>query len=258
MMRITTAFLFAAGKGSRLLPLTATLPKPLVEVNGKSLLLHSIEWLLNAGITHLIINTHHLAPQVQQMVVSLQANQMIPSHCKVTVLYEPLLLETGGAIYAALPLINEEVILGVNTDLIFVPSITQAEFLSMCALWDATKMDALLMTCPAEKTLGFEGGDFALMAPQGGLCPIHWGTEAERPHLEKPWIYPGVQLLACKAIQKLGNRAGVMPPIFSTRDVWLEHLSPSGILERTFAMQHQKRCMQVSRPENIVEIEENM
>jgi N-acetyl-alpha-D-muramate 1-phosphate uridylyltransferase len=106
------AFLLAAGKGKRLLPLTETIPKPLIPVAGKPLILRHIEQLKLTGINEFIINTHWLADKLQNYLGdgSELGVQIHWSH-------EQELLETGGGIKKALPLIGEEPFLIVSSDI---------------------------------------------------------------------------------------------------------------------------------------------
>lgn len=62
------AMIFAAGLGTRLKPLTDTMPKALVPVAGKPLLWHAIQKLKGAGVDEIIINVHHFADQIRQYI----------------------------------------------------------------------------------------------------------------------------------------------------------------------------------------------
>jgi MurNAc alpha-1-phosphate uridylyltransferase len=106
------AFLLAAGKGKRLLPLTEKTPKPLIPVAGEPLILRQIEQLKLAGVTEFIINTHWLAELLQEFLGdgSKFGVQIYWSH-------EDELLETGGGIQKALPLIGDEPFLLVSADI---------------------------------------------------------------------------------------------------------------------------------------------
>src|SRR5690606_39078088 len=94
---VRSAMLFAAGLGTRLLPLTARTPKPLVQVGGKPLLDYGLERFLAYGCERIVINTHHLAEQVVEHVAALGLGS------RIQLSHEPALLETGGGIVQALP-----------------------------------------------------------------------------------------------------------------------------------------------------------
>ena len=91
---IETAMILAAGRGERMRPLTDTMPKPLIQVGGISMLERSIEHLRAYGISNIVVNAHHLA---EQIVDRLQG--------RAKVIVEDRLLDTGGSVKNALPLL---------------------------------------------------------------------------------------------------------------------------------------------------------
>ena len=96
------AMIFAAGLGTRLKPLTDTLPKALVPLAGKTLLQWQIEKLKAAGITDIVVNVHHFADKI---IEYLRQNNNFG--CNIIVSDErDILLETGGGLRKALPLIT--------------------------------------------------------------------------------------------------------------------------------------------------------
>ena len=106
------ALIFAAGFGRRLLPLTEKIPKPLIEVGGKSLIQYHIENLAGTGVTDLVINTHWLAAELVKELGDGGA-------CGVNIQWsrEPEILDTGGGMKNALPLLGEQPFLVVNADI---------------------------------------------------------------------------------------------------------------------------------------------
>nr|WP_320192526.1 sugar phosphate nucleotidyltransferase [uncultured Desulfobacter sp.] len=86
------ALILAAGFGTRLLPYTQQLPKPLFTINGRPVLDYAVNHLLDAGCTKIFINSHHLANAVAQFVDSHPSKQVLE------VVFEPVILDTGGAI----------------------------------------------------------------------------------------------------------------------------------------------------------------
>ena len=107
------AMILAAGRGERLRPLTDKTPKPLLEVQGKPLIVHHLERLRDAGITHIVINTSWLAEQLQH---KLGDGSTWGVHIQYS--YEgPEPLETGGGIFKALPLLGRDPFLVVNGDI---------------------------------------------------------------------------------------------------------------------------------------------
>ena len=103
--------ILAAGYGKRMLPLTKTIPKPLLEVAGKTLIQRNIEALLNEGFEEFIINTSYLGSMIKNHV-----NQKFPS-TKINFSEEDQPLGTGGGIVKALSLIGEDPFILINADI---------------------------------------------------------------------------------------------------------------------------------------------
>jgi len=97
------AMVLAAGKGERMLPLTATTPKPLLEAGGKALIIHQLEKLAAAGFTDVVINHAWLGEQVES---ALGNGSDLGLSIRWSRESEPL--ETAGGIIQALPLLLEK------------------------------------------------------------------------------------------------------------------------------------------------------
>lgn len=106
------AMILAAGRGERLRPLTDHTPKPLLAVRGRPLLEHQIGWLRAAGITEVVINLHHLGGQIE---ARFGTGEALGVHIRYS--REAKLLETGGGIVNALPLLGDEPFLVINGDI---------------------------------------------------------------------------------------------------------------------------------------------
>ena len=106
------AVILAAGKGARLLPLTLTTPKPLLQAGGRRLLDYSLERMATAGVSEVLINVHHLANQIQDYVGD-------GSHwgLKVHWFVEPKLLDTGGALRNMLPVLGDSPCVVLSADI---------------------------------------------------------------------------------------------------------------------------------------------
>lgn len=107
------AMILAAGFGRRLLPLTEHLPKPLIEIHGKPVIVRLIEQLAAQGFTELVINVSYLAEKIQ---AALGDGHQFNVHIEYSV--EDEALETGGGITKALPLLGDEPFLVVNSDIV--------------------------------------------------------------------------------------------------------------------------------------------
>ena len=101
--------IFAAGRGTRMAPLTDTRPKPLIEVAGRALLDYALDIADVAGIDRIVVNTHYLAHQIEDYL----------SHCRVSISHEDTLLDTGGGLRAALPLLGDGPVLTLNSDAVW-------------------------------------------------------------------------------------------------------------------------------------------
>ena len=179
---ITRAFVLAAGLGTRMRPVTDTLPKPLVAVAGKPLLDHALDRAAEAGLTEAVVNVHWLADQIEAHL----ARRSGPPRVTVSDEREAL-LETGGGIRKALPLLGAAPFVVLNSDSFWLegpaPNLSR-----LIARWDGTRMDALLLVAPTTTSLGYEGaGDFVMDA-DGRL-------ERRGERRIAPFIYAGVAIL---------------------------------------------------------------
>ena len=160
---ITTAMVLAAGLGSRLRPLTETTPKPLVNVGGMPVIIRSLVALKAAGIQRVVINTHHLAPMLEEAVKA--ANPGLTLHFS----REETLLETGGGIKKALPLLGEDPFVVVNSDAVWLED-AHPMLRPLMNRFDVRKHDVLMAVVPTSRTTAFrEGGDFVLDQATGRL-----------------------------------------------------------------------------------------
>jgi len=144
---IDTAMILAAGRGERMRPLTDTMPKPLIAVAGRSLLERSLDRLIAHGVTNIVVNVHHLGQQIADRVEG-----------RARIVYEERLLETGGSVKNALPLLGDGPFFVLNGDGLWrEKSGTMLERLEM--KWNPERMDALLLLHPIHKVIGREATD---------------------------------------------------------------------------------------------------
>ena len=154
--------ILAAGRGTRMRPLTDTLPKPLVRLAGRALLDHAFERLEAAGIGRAVVNVHHFADQVERHVAARTGIDIAVSDER------DLLLDTGGGLARALPELGQAAFYVLNSDSVWLEGETpMLDRLRMG--WRDDEMDCLLALCPTGDALGFSGpGDFSL-DPSGRL-----------------------------------------------------------------------------------------
>lgn len=173
-MRRFPVMLFAAGFGTRMGALTRNRPKPLIEVAGKPLLDHALDLCTPDLTSRRVINLHYLGPQIS---AHLQGRDIALSP-------EDPILETGGGLRAAVPLLGPGPVMTLNTDAVWTGANPLAE---LAQAWDDDGMDALLLLAPPERALGHAGkGDF-LVDAEGRLTracgapgPIYLGAQILR------------------------------------------------------------------------------
>jgi MurNAc alpha-1-phosphate uridylyltransferase len=158
MTKITTAMLLAAGLGTRIYPLTEKKTKPRNEVAGRTLVDRVLDKLVAQGVTRAIVNVHYLADQMEKHLRQRKDLEIIVSDERA------LLLETGGGVVKALPLLGDGPFFVINTDVTWATKGDQT-YAKMAAAYDPARMDALLLLADMKETLGFRGaGDFYLEA----------------------------------------------------------------------------------------------
>ncbi len=223
-----TAMIMAAGLGTRMLPLTASTPKPLIEVAGTTLLDHVLDLLRGAGVGRIVVNVHYLADQVESHLASHAAD----FHVRISD-ERALLRDTGGGLVQALPLISDDPFLCINADNWFTDPGENA-LLRMARAWDDAQMDVLMLVVPfarAGNTLG--AGDFDM--DQAGRL------SREGARQQRPYVWTGVQMLAKRIISD--------PPgaVFSTNLFWDRAIAA----ERCFGLVHDGGWYDVGYPSAI-------
>lgn len=200
MSKVVRAMMMGAGLGTRMRPLTEDRPKPLVTVAGRTLIDHSIDRLVAAGVTFIVVNVHYKAAMLRTH---------LEKRSDVAIVFSDeteRLLDTGGGVVRAMPHFGGEPFFILNSDSIWVEDATPA-LPAMQKAWDPTSMDGLLLLAEMETALGYEGhGDFALHS-DGRVVRA-------RDSGEKPFAYPGVQIIHPRMFE--GAPAGA----FSTNIMW--------------------------------------
>ena len=151
-----TAFVLAAGLGTRMRPLTDAMPKPLVRFLGKPLIDHVLDRLAEAGIARAVVNVHHHADK-------LEAHLSARARPRITISDErDALLETGGGAIRALPKIGPLPFLIHNSDSVWTDE-GNLNLKRLIAAWDETRMDSVMLLAERGSSLGYDGrGDFEL------------------------------------------------------------------------------------------------
>lgn len=227
------AMVMAAGLGKRMRPLTATRPKPLIEVAGQTLLDHTLEHLKTAGVKRAIVNVHYLADALEaHLRTRVQGIETIVSDER------DRLLETGGGLVKALPLIDADPFYVVNSDNLWIDGPVDSLKL-LWSTWNDAKMDALLLLVPLARATGHGGqGDFH-MSSTGAL-------RRKRKSAVAPFVYTGIQLVSKRLL------AGEVPEgPFSTNIFWDRAIDEG----RCYGTVHQGLWFDVGTPQNVKKTE---
>ena len=210
------------------MPLTATRPKPLVEVAGTTLLDHVLNQLRAAGVGRIVVNVHYLADQIEAHLARHATDFAVTISDERT-----LLRDTGGGLVKAKDLIPDDPFFCINADNWWTEA-GEPALNRMAAVWDAARMDVLMLIVPHERAHNVKGiGDFDLDA-DGRLS-------REGPKQARGYDWTGIQLLS--------KRVVIDPPadVFSTNLFWDRAIAAG----RCFGMVHHGEWFDVGYPEAI-------
>lgn len=221
-----TAMMLAAGMGSRMRPVTDTMPKPLVRVGGKCL----IDWMLDllgaAGVERAVVNVHYLAAMLSAHLAGRKLPHVVVSDETAR------LLDTGGGLAKALPLLGADPFFVCNCDAIVLDGASPMARRMASAWHDG--LDVLMLLQAKERAHGFDGaGDF-FMDADGRLT--RKGTAAAAP-----FVYAGVLIMHPRAM------AGEKAEPFSLNKVWDRAIAQ----DRMRGLVHDGRWFHVGTPEAI-------
>lgn len=221
--------LFAAGFGTRMRPLTEHTPKALIALAGQPLIEHALARFEAAGVERVVVNTHHLAAQIDDYLARRAAR--VRSAMEVVSLHEPTLLETGGGLVNALPLLGSAPLFTANLDTMWIDGTVPA-IERLRRAYDPARMDVLLLVQPHARTVGYAGrGDFAL--GQGG----HLSRGGVRTH-----VATGLSVLHPRAL------TGRTATPFSLSQIWFRDQQEDGSLPHTYGLEHDGAWLHVGTP----------
>ncbi len=176
-MKPDVAMVFAAGFGTRMGHLTENTPKPMVPVLGRPMIDHSLNILSEANIGSVVVNTHYFADQLEA--------HLAPRLSVACIREEPEVLETGGGLKNALPLIGADPVLTLNCDALWLEKNPVKQLLTA---WNPDEMDGLLLLIKCANAYGYTGiGDFFL---DDNNKLQRNGTQSKAPY-----VYSGVQII---------------------------------------------------------------
>jgi MurNAc alpha-1-phosphate uridylyltransferase len=193
-----TAMVLAAGLGTRLRPVTDTTPKPLVEINGRTLLDHAIDRLALVGVETVVVNVHYKAAMVAAQLAR-------RDHPRIEISHEPDLLDTGGGVARALRLLDD-VFFVVNSDVFWLDGKDPA-LQRLATAFDPERMDSILLLQRTVTAVGYEGSGDYLIDASG--YPHRRGERAVAP-----FLFAGLQLLHSRAFAGISDRVFSLVRVF--------------------------------------------
>ena len=233
-MKLTHAIILSAGLGTRMRPLTNTMPKPLIPVRGVPLIDWCLNWLGEAQITDVVINTSYLAQQLEDYLQARSTPRIRFSR------EEPAPLETGGGIANALPMLGDEPFLAMNSDAIF-PAQTPHPIHQLKDAWSGD-LDFLMLLVPKANAIGWEGkGDF-VMDEKGRIRRPREGEDA-------PYIFTGVEMIHPRVF------VGCPEGAFSLSKLWNARMGEDGFFTRIRAIAHTGAWLNVGDLAGLAEAE---
>jgi len=228
-----SAMVMAAGYGTRLRPLTDTVPKPMVKVLGRPMIDVVLDRLVTAGVERAVINLHHLGEVIRDHLKTRKDIEIVYSE-------EPEILETGGGTKKALPLLGPDPFFVVNAKIIWLNGREDALH-RLARAWDPARMDSLLLLQPTVTAIGYDGpGDF-LMDQEGRL--------QRRPEWEvAPFLYSGVNITHPRLFEASPDGA------YSVNILWNRAIEQG----RLFGIRHDGEWYHVSTPQHLREVEREL
>lgn len=231
----TSAMVMAAGLGTRMRPLTLTVPKPMVKLNGKPLIDYTLERLSAQNISPIVVNMHYLAAILEDHLKASPFENIVLADER------GLLLDTGGGAKANLEVLGPNPFFILNSDSLWLEEDTVDNLAQMCAAWDGNKMDCLMLLADANESLGYSGkGDFNLEA-DGKLSRRAPKANADHVHTGCCLIHP-----RCFASAPAGP--------FSLNLLWNKALEEG----RLFGLALNGLWMHIGTPEALQEAEEKL
>jgi len=223
----------AAGYGKRLRPLTDSVPKPMVKVLGRPMIDVVLNRLVAAGVERVVINLHHLGEVIRDHLKARRDLEILYS-------VEPEILETGGGIKQALPLLGRDPFFVVNAKIIWLNGREDALH-RLANAWDEAKMDSLLLLQPTATAIGYGGlGDFQ-MDQEGRLTRrLEWEVA--------PFLYSGITICHPRLFDDSPDGA------YSVNILW-DRAIESG---RLYGIRHDGEWYHVSTPQQLGDVEREL
>jgi len=177
-----TAMVLAAGLGTRMRPLTNTMPKALVPVAGRALIDRVLDELVAAGVQRAVVNVHHFADQMEAHLAARRDLEVVISDERAA------LLDSGGGVQLARPLLGEAPVFLANIDSLWTQT-AEPPLETLKRAWDPQAMDLLLLLVARGRGLGFEGPQGFFMDDAGRL------THSAAPDVVTPFANVGFGIM---------------------------------------------------------------
>ena len=222
-MSINSVLIFCAGFGTRMGEITKVTPKPMVPILNKPLIDYAIDISLNANIQNIVVNLHYLPEQIEDHLAKFK---------KIKIIREiPTILETGGGLKNALPVLGEEPVITLNSDTVWIGN---NPIKSLLKAWDPQKMDALLMLIQTENAQAYQKtGDFYLDNTKR--------LTRRKKHTNAPYVYSGVQIIKTDLLKNINKKS------FSINLLWDKILDN----KKAFGIVYDGTWVDVGHPEGI-------
>ena len=231
-MTIDTAFIVAAGKGTRMAPLTDHVPKPLVKLRGRPLLDYVFDHLLDTDVRKVTVNTHHFADQISDFLAT-------RAEFDITESYEPDLLETGGGLQKALPSLVNNPIFMINGDAFWTDGPSGRALQKLAQKFDPSNMDMLLLLIPVTRMLLTEGvGDYDI---QPGGRPVRNRTK------QGTHMFTGIRIVNPSAFNLPEGKYS-----------FLQQMDEAEAKGRLYALEHDGDWHHISTPDDLARVDTSL
>ena len=184
-MTVRQAMVLAAGLGTRMRPITDTIPKPLVRIGGKPMIDYTLDSLVEAGVEQAAINVHHFADQMEAHLQSYRGLDVLVSDER------DALMNSGGGLAKGLKLLDREPVFVMNADLFWIgePADRPSNLRRLAGFFDAEHMDMALLCVRIEDTTGHNGKNDFSLASDGRLTRY-------RDDPSNPVVYAGAIVMS--------------------------------------------------------------
>lgn len=228
-MKPDAAMIFAAGFGTRMGTLTKSTPKPMIKISNKPLIDYALDLVNAANVKTTVVNLHYLPEQIERHLANTQVQ---------TLRETPDILETGGGLKNALPLLGNDPVFTLNSDAIWTGS---NPLTLLREHWNPETMDGLLALIPLENAQEYTGtGDF--------FCEQDGPLRRRGKSKKAPYVFSGAQIIKTDMLQTIEKTS------FSLNILWDEMLKNN----RLHGVVHNGGWVDVGHPNGIITAENEL